>query len=235
MPPVSTPPRSVRRSARSSIGSSPTSIRSAGASPATASARRSDGSRELIPLEQHEVPTGTQVFDWTVPQEWNIRDAYVKDRHGRRVIDFAASNLHVVGYSTPVDARMTLAELREHLFTIPEQPDWVPLPDLLLPRDLGLLSRATTPCSSWRTSDYEVRIDSTSRRRPPHLRRVLSPRRAGGRGADLGARLPSVARERQPLRHRRRDAARTDACGAAAAAFPTASSSCPARSARSPG
>ena len=81
---------------------------------------------EIIPLEQHEVPTGTQAFDWTVPQEWNIRDAYVKDRHGRRVIDFAASNLHVVGYSTPVDARMTLAELREHLFTIPEQPDWVP-------------------------------------------------------------------------------------------------------------
>ena len=81
---------------------------------------------EIIPLEQHEVPTGTQVFDWAVPQEWNIRDAYVKDRHGRRVIDFAASNLHVVGYSTPVDARMPLAELREHLFTIPEQPDWVP-------------------------------------------------------------------------------------------------------------
>ena len=74
----------------------------------------------------HEVPTGTPAFDWTVPREWNIRDAYVKDVQGARVVDFQASNLHVVGYSTPVDARMTLSELREHLFTIPEHPDWIP-------------------------------------------------------------------------------------------------------------
>ncbi|WP_435011862.1 DUF4910 domain-containing protein (plasmid) [Tundrisphaera lichenicola] len=81
---------------------------------------------ELIPLELHEVPTGTRVFDWAVPKEWNIRDAYVKDETGRRVIDFRESNLHVVSYSVPIRARMTLADLRPHLHTIPEHPDWIP-------------------------------------------------------------------------------------------------------------
>ncbi|HEU5469731.1 MAG TPA: DUF4910 domain-containing protein [Actinophytocola sp.] len=81
---------------------------------------------EHIPLTVHEVPTGTQVLDWTVPQEWNIADAYVADATGRRVIDFRESNLHVVGYSTPVDTTMPLSELREHLHTLPEQPDLVP-------------------------------------------------------------------------------------------------------------
>ncbi|MDP1991657.1 MAG: DUF4910 domain-containing protein [Syntrophales bacterium] len=79
-----------------------------------------------IPLEIHEVPTGTPVFDWTVPKEWNIRDAYVKDSAGRRIIDFRESNLHVVSYSVPVSTTMSLTELKEHLFSIPEHPDWIP-------------------------------------------------------------------------------------------------------------
>ncbi len=81
---------------------------------------------EYIPLHVHEVPTGTQVLDWTVPQEWNIRDAYIADATGRRVVDFAASSLHVLGYSVPVSATMPLAELRPHLHTLPEHPSWVP-------------------------------------------------------------------------------------------------------------
>jgi aminopeptidase-like protein len=81
---------------------------------------------EEIDLQVREVPTGTAVFDWTVPREWNIRDAYVKDSHGTRVVDFRASNLHVLNYSTPVNARMTLAELRPHLFALPDHPDWIP-------------------------------------------------------------------------------------------------------------
>lgn len=79
-----------------------------------------------IPLETHEVPTGTQAFDWTVPREWNIRDAYVLDPGGQKVIDFQKNNLHVVGYSTPVDRTVTLAELQEHLHSLPERLDAIP-------------------------------------------------------------------------------------------------------------
>lgn len=79
-----------------------------------------------IPLDIHEVPTGTPVFDWTVPKEWNIRDAYVKNRAGERVIDFRKSNLHVVSYSVPIRATLPLAELRKHLFSLPDHPDWIP-------------------------------------------------------------------------------------------------------------
>jgi aminopeptidase-like protein len=82
--------------------------------------------QEHIPLEVHEVPSGTQVFDWTVPNEWNIRDAYVKDEQGTRIIDFKKSNLHVVGYSVPIRKRTSLAELKEHLHSLPEHPDWIP-------------------------------------------------------------------------------------------------------------
>lgn len=79
-----------------------------------------------IPIKVKEIPTGTQVFDWTVPREWNVRDAYVKDSRGCRVVDFRESNLHVVGYSTPVHATLSLNELKKHIFTLPEQPDLIP-------------------------------------------------------------------------------------------------------------
>ncbi len=79
-----------------------------------------------IPLERHEVPTGTPVFDWTIPKEWNVRDAYVANSRGERVIDFRRSNLHLLNYSVPVDETMSLAELKAHLHTLPEHPDWIP-------------------------------------------------------------------------------------------------------------
>lgn len=82
--------------------------------------------RQEIPLELHEVPSGTQAFDWTVPREWNIRDAYVKNSRGERVIDFRRHNLHVVSYSVPVQRTMSLAELRPHLHSLPDQPDLIP-------------------------------------------------------------------------------------------------------------
>lgn len=81
---------------------------------------------ERVQLQMSEVSTGTAVFDWTVPKEWNVRDAYIKDATGRRVVDFQQSNLHVLNYSEPVYAQLSLSELKEHLFTLPEHPDWIP-------------------------------------------------------------------------------------------------------------
>lgn len=81
---------------------------------------------EQIPLSLFEVPTQTQVFDWTVPKEWNIRDAYIKNRQGDRLVDFRACNLHVVSYSVPVHQNLKAEELRPHLFSLPEHPEWIP-------------------------------------------------------------------------------------------------------------
>src|SRR3989339_343421 len=80
----------------------------------------------LVPLEIREIATGTKVFDWTVPYEWNIKDAYIKNSKGERIVDFKQSNLHVVSYSMAVNKKMTLSELKFHLHTLPDQPDWIP-------------------------------------------------------------------------------------------------------------
>lgn len=77
-------------------------------------------------LRIYEVPSGTQVFDWTVPREWNIRDAYIEDSHGDKVIDFKENNLHVLGYSLPMDVTLSLEELKKIVYTQPEQPDVIP-------------------------------------------------------------------------------------------------------------
>jgi aminopeptidase-like protein len=82
--------------------------------------------QEVIPLEIHEVPTGTRVFDWEIPKEWNIHDAFVKDSSGRKIIDFTNSNLHVVNYSVPFRGKLKLEELKSHLFTLPDHLDWIP-------------------------------------------------------------------------------------------------------------
>ncbi len=79
-----------------------------------------------VPLKIHEVPSGTKVFDWTVPKEWNIEDAYIKNSKGERVVDFRKSNLHVMSYSVPVKRKLPLSELKQHLFSLPDHPDWIP-------------------------------------------------------------------------------------------------------------
>ncbi|MEJ6484823.1 DUF4910 domain-containing protein [Nostoc punctiforme UO1] len=82
--------------------------------------------QQHIPLSIHEVPTGTEVFDWIVPKEWNIKDAYIKNSQGEKVVDFANSNLHVVNYSVPVHQKLSFEELKAHLFTLADYPNWIP-------------------------------------------------------------------------------------------------------------
>jgi aminopeptidase-like protein len=118
--------------------------------------------REYIDLEIHEVSSGTQVFDWQVPKEWNIRDAYIKDSMGNRRVDFRQSNLHVVGYSVPVNLRMPLSELREHLHTIPEHPEWIPYRTSYY-REAWGFCLTHNQLDSLENGEYEVVIDSELR------------------------------------------------------------------------
>ncbi|QKV76588.1 DUF4910 domain-containing protein [Amycolatopsis sp. Hca4] len=115
---------------------------------------------EHIALERHEVSTGTAVLDWTIPQEWNIRDAYVAAPSGERVIDFQELNLHVVGYSVPVRRRMPLSELREHLHTLPDQPSWVPYRTSYYAPAWGFCL-AQEKLDALPDGEYDVVIDST--------------------------------------------------------------------------
>lgn len=82
--------------------------------------------KKHIPLKIHEIPSGTKVFDWTIPKEWNIKDAYIKNSRGQKIIDFKKSNLHVLNYSTPIHKKISLKQLKKHLHTLPDYPDWIP-------------------------------------------------------------------------------------------------------------
>jgi aminopeptidase-like protein len=118
------------------------------------------------PLLRSEVQTGAKVLDWTIPNEWNIRDAYIADRDGARVVDFNVSNLHVVSYSMPVRARMSREELLPHLHTLPNHPEWIPYRTSYYVEAWGfcLSQRALEALPD---GDYEVSIDSTLA--PGHL------------------------------------------------------------------
>ncbi|MDJ0753669.1 MAG: DUF4910 domain-containing protein [Ardenticatenaceae bacterium] len=122
--------------------------------------------QRCIPLEVHEVPSGTAVFDWTVPSEWNIRQAYINDPDGRRIIDFEDHSLHVLNYSTPVHKKVPLQELQAHLHSLPEHPDWIPYRTSYYQKNWGFCLpdrlRESLP-----EGMYEVCIDSTLE--PGHL------------------------------------------------------------------
>jgi aminopeptidase-like protein len=115
---------------------------------------------ELIPITRTEVPSGTQVFDWIVPDEWNIRDAYVVAPDGSRVIDFHDSSLHVVSYSEPVRTTLPLDHLQERLFTLPDHPDLIPYRTSYYSRTWGFCLPHNR-LLALEPGDYEVVIDST--------------------------------------------------------------------------
>jgi aminopeptidase-like protein len=120
----------------------------------------------LLPLQVHEVPSGTKVFDWEVPKEWNIKSAYIKNSKGQKVLDFADCNLHVLNYSVPVHKKVSWQELQSHLFHLQEHPDWIPYRTSYYKEDWGF-------CMSYnqfltlQDDIYEVFIDSTLS--PGHL------------------------------------------------------------------
>ena len=113
--------------------------------------------RARIPLQIHEVPTGTRVFDWRVPEEWNVEDAAVLDPDGRRVVDFQAHNLHLVGYSEPIQASMSLQELSPRLHVLPEHPDWIPYRTSYYSRSWGFCMRARER-AALRPGRYRVEV-----------------------------------------------------------------------------
>ena len=115
---------------------------------------------DIVPLERFEVPTGTRVFDWEVPREWTIRDAWIANAAGERVVDFRRHNLHVVNYSSPVRARMPLTELRPRLHTLPEHPQWIPYRTTYYRESWGFCLAHET-LQALPEGEYEVCIDST--------------------------------------------------------------------------
>ena len=116
--------------------------------------------QQHVPLQTHEVASGTQVFDWTVPKEWNIRDAYVRNSRGEKVIDFKKSNLHILQYSVPVKKKLPLAQLKEHLYSIPDRPDWIPYRTSYYEENWGFCL-SHNHLQSLEEGEYEVYIDSS--------------------------------------------------------------------------
>ena len=113
-----------------------------------------------IPIQTFEVPTGTSVFDWTVPKEWNIRDGYIKSSDGRVFADFKRSNLHIVNYSVPIRAKMSMSEIRPHLHSIPEKPDCIPYRTSYYKEDWGFCL-SHKELTAMADGEYEVFIDSS--------------------------------------------------------------------------
>jgi aminopeptidase-like protein len=113
-----------------------------------------------VPLELREVPTGTRAFDWVVPKEWNIKEAYIADRSGRRIIDFKNCNLHVLGYSAPIRARVSRRELLEHVYADPAHPDWIPYRNSYY-KEQWAFCASEKQRAALTDEEYDVCIDST--------------------------------------------------------------------------
>ena len=114
---------------------------------------------EEIPLIIYNIPTGENVFDWTIPEEWNIKDAYILSPEGEKIIDFKNSNLHVVSYSQPIDKQISFEELKNHIHTLPNKPDWIPYKTSYYKKDWGFCM-SENQYKTMGEGSYKVVIDS---------------------------------------------------------------------------
>lgn len=116
---------------------------------------------EILPLEVIEYPTGTKAFDWEVPREWNIKEAYIETPDGRRVADFSQNNLHVLNYSIPVEKEVSYDELKQHIRTLPDQPDAIPYVTSYYSEKWGFCLSQKEFDTLPTEGNYKVKIDST--------------------------------------------------------------------------
>src|SRR5699024_1476390 len=116
--------------------------------------------QEIIPLEVREIPTGSEVFDWTVRKEWNINEAWIKGADGKKVVDFEVSNLQILNYSAPVDRNITFDELKEHIYTLPDQPDLIPYRTSYYNENWGFCMEHSK-LESLEEGEYHAYIDSS--------------------------------------------------------------------------
>ena len=116
--------------------------------------------REYIPIKNVEITTGTKVLDWEIPNEWNINDAYIKTSNGDKIVDFKKNNLHVLGYSEPFEGKVKLEELKNHIYTLPDQPDLIPYITSYYQRRWGFCL-SEDQFKTLKNGMYEIKIDST--------------------------------------------------------------------------
>ena len=115
---------------------------------------------ELIDMKITEVPSGTQCFDWTVPPEWNIKDAWIKNGKGEKIVDFSKNNLHILGYSEPFHGKMNFEDIKSHIYTLPDQPNAIPYLTSYYKRRWGFCISHNQLLDLDQTDTYEVFIDS---------------------------------------------------------------------------
>ena len=115
---------------------------------------------EIIPLDIREIPSGSKCFDWTVPPEWNIREAWIKDEHGNEIINFKENNLHILGYSEPFEGELTYDELKDHLYTLPDQSNLIPYLTSYYSRRWGFCLSDNEFQKLDKSAKYQVKIDA---------------------------------------------------------------------------